>query len=106
MNKWSVNRFLTFCNVKFDLLAWQSSQANYKVCLHLKFHTICCSDSMIKWTKDFCDRKRLKSSDVRIVLFNSHNDSLARKFIENKFPSLCLIESNQEKANFQKVCMF
>jgi hypothetical protein len=65
-----------------------------------------CLDKLISWTNEFCDKKHLKPSNVHIVLFNSHDNLLANRFVENKFTSLCIIESNQEKANIQKVSVF
>jgi len=59
-------------------------------------------EKSVSWTQALCDKNRLKPSDVHIVLFNSHNGSMAAKFRERKFTSLCLIESNQEYANLQK----
>lgn len=56
------------------------------------------------WTGDFCSKNHLKAPDVHVVLFNSHNGSLARKFVSGNFPSICLIEANLEYANLQKVC--
>lgn len=60
-------------------------------------------ENSVRWTEKVCSRNRLKTSDVHVVLFNSHNGSMAGKFKEAKFPSICLIESNLDYANLQKV---
>ncbi|KAI6186583.1 hypothetical protein M3Y98_00148500 [Aphelenchoides besseyi] len=54
---------------------------------------------VVKWTVETQKRKSLVANDVHLVLFNSHSPFLATKLLDSKFPSICMIEANQEYAN-------
>ncbi|KAI6237048.1 hypothetical protein M3Y95_00224100 [Aphelenchoides besseyi] len=54
---------------------------------------------VVKWTVETQKRKSLTANDIHLVLFNSHSPFLATKLLDSKFPSICMIEANQEYAN-------